>query len=373
MSKNLRPLSLKRGRLSSDTTDAPTSNEAAPTTDSHEPDLSIPPEARRARSADPDLGTDGALDAEPDLSITSVDAAPTPAATSTDDHAVSDPEAPGTASAPKAAAPETPKAEAKAAAAPAVAAEAQPAAPAPRTYEPTERLSLADGYEPTRAEVMNALRHREALDQEASAWRDAFGASEQTARQTCEVWKPIVQSLASNPEKAEYMQRCLDYFDEQAAAAGAPARTAVDPKLAELERRLRDREQADQRRTLAETQGQIERERSELQSAYPVVADPSVFREVAGRVLAMQQLGHSQYTLRDAARDMDAYLKFRSPAPAATAPAAVAAAAVPPLQGSSGAAPTGARQQFDARPRKFKTVEEAVADWERNGAPHFSS
>ncbi len=276
----------------------------------------------------------------------------------------------------------TKKPEPAAAAAAEPAKPAEPAQPAPKSYDPAEKFALADGVEVTREQVAQSLRERQQWGQAAQTFTEVFRCTPEQAKQ---FWAPYVERLISEPKlgahiddaiatfdnaaKLAYIEKCSKHYDEQSPAAAQPAArpqpAAIPPELArELNEARAFRAQFEQQNAAQ----QVAKEKSDLVSQHPQLADEALMQIVAQRTFAV--LGEQQrtgapmtYTMRDAARDLKAVIdKWGSPAqPAAPA------AKVPALNTSSGAS-ASTRTPVDMKSRKFASADEAVADWDRNVA-----
>jgi len=182
----------------------------------------------------------------------------------------------------------TPASQAEATApTPEAAAAAAPASEVKQTYDPSEKIYLHESVEPwTREQIVAALQDRAQMQpkaQEAEQFRSLLGADYAQAEQ---VWKPILETLRSQPERTamldsllqadpgtlQYIRESLDYYRSLPAdqrypeqspgnAATSPhgnAIPATDPRFAQYDRALKS----------VQKQAINARVRSELETVY---------------------------------------------------------------------------------------------------------
>jgi len=264
--------------------------------------------------------------------------------------------APGTAStaAPAAADAATPDATAAAAAA---------ATPAPKTFEPTEKFALAEGVEWTREQVVAGLQQRIAFQNETKAYRDAIGLAPDVAAR---LLTPILQRLKSEPQtaafvdayladpaRAEYLGKCLKFYDdENGAAAPTPPAQPTQPPAAQLDPQTRQtitELQAWKRdRDATDARDRFNRELTDAQTTYPVLATNRMLLQQVALFASNLAKSDPKLGLPDAvARMKDILEAVQAQANAAAASgastAAPTAAPVPALLTSPGASPTSMR------------------------------
>lgn len=297
--------------------------------------------------------------------------------------------------------PETPKAETppatpetapKADAAPIVAPEAPAPDAAPKadaaskSYDLGERIALRDGVEWTREQILVALQERAAsapLAQEATKYQELFGT--RTFAEAEQAWKPILERLrsdadltryvdsvlAADPAKLDYLVRSAEFYDSQAApaAAAAPAAPVAAPKAAESAEMAELRKFVDQARKQA-AQQRTTTEWSAATARYPFLNNDLAARQAlitlanalynedrANGVDDMECRGiPDAVKMNEALYDAKMIALNRAASDVGTVPA------VPPVLGSLGAAPSGARA---SQPKAERNVDldAAASEW----------
>lgn len=279
----------------------------------------------------------------------------------------------------------TPESAPKADAAPTSETPAAKPEAAPRSYDLGEKIGLRDGVEWTREQILVALQERAAsapLAQEAEQYRSLFGT--QTYAEAEQAWKPILERLrsdatltqhvdsilAADPAKLDYLVRSAEYYDSQAgapaaapAAAAVPAKAVESPEIAELRKFVdQARKQAAQQRTSTEW--------SAATARYPFLNNDLAARQAlltlaqalynedrAKGVEDMECRGITDAVkMNEALYDAKMIALNRAASDAGTTPA------VPPVLGSLGAAPSGARA---SKPKAERNVDldSAAAEW----------
>ena len=262
------------------------------------------------------------------------------------------------------------------------------AAPSKPSFAPDEKFSLAEGSEWTRAQIVQALQERVASTQEREQFRTLFGME---AKQAKEVWEPILRRLATEPDtatfldsylqdpaRADYLNRCAAFYEEQSgapAAATAPRSPAAqatqrDP---ETQRKIAELEQWKSQQEQREAVSRVNREWASVTSRYPFLATNDAARK--GLVLLAQQLAAQDPSkgILDAVEMNAAMYEAMNAAAGArqTTQDVPPPAAVPALVSGQGASPNGSRPARSGRPQKFDNLDEAVDDWVKNPPPEF--
>jgi hypothetical protein len=311
-----------------------------------------------------------------------------------DDAAAATTDKPGEAAAPTTKAPvaaDTIAPVADATATPVANTDAAPAlvAPAAKSYDPSEKIALADGVEWTRGQVTKRLEQyveQQPLVQEAEGFRKLFGTDFANTKQA---WEPILTRLVAEPQTsrfldeflgnanlADYLERCrVNYYVETGSASPngqpvattpgpvAPAMAPNDPMARELREMREWRAQQEQR----EATDRTNREIGQATSRYPMLATN---KELMGDLLLTAQYMNAQDpskgildALAAKASIYDA-LSIARTAPSVTeTPAPVPA---PALLGTGGASPTASRRPASERPKNFDNLDDAVDEFLAN-------
>lgn len=247
------------------------------------------------------------------------------------------------------------------------------------SYDPNEKIGIADGVEWTRGQVLAALQERAELQKsapkaaEADTFREVFLEDAAAAKQH---WTPIITALRENPQKQNladvvvgadptkvaYLAQCAQYYDEnppEGVPAAQPQKVASDPTLVKEVGELRAwREQQQQR----EAVDRVNREVSEATRKYPFLAqDQGLMQDLILSAKALNMSDPSKGildALQAKASVYDAILIARGVKPAE------APVAVPTLAGP-GASPTGPKPAHDSRPQKFPDLDDGVEAWLR--------
>ena len=183
-------------------------------------------------------------------------------------------------------------------------AEPKPAEPVKPSYAPDEKIALAEGAEWTRDQIVTRLREYEAqrtqfdaVKAESEGYKSALGGA--TVEQVTAEIRPLLERIAqnpneatfldgyfSNPGKAEYLEQCAAFYDQQPGMAPAPApKPAVDPVLAKQVQELNTWREAQTKRDGAE---KFSRDFATCVQKYPFLASDANLR--TDLVLTMQAL-----------------------------------------------------------------------------------
>lgn len=267
----------------------------------------------------------------------------------------------------------------------------EPAVPAAKTYEPQERIALAEGSEWTREQIVAGLTERaklqadlktyEPIKAEAEGFKQIFGMSASEAKTA---WGPILSRLAQEPQTAdfldsylqdpalaEYLNECAVHFAQQVPAARQPQRQPqkppVDPVMQQQLKELQEWKGAQEKRSADD---RVRNEWAQATSRYPFLAHDQAAKQ---DLLATAQWMWSQ----DPSKGILDALALKAPvydrigqlnAPAAEPkPQPV----VPQLLGSQGASPTATRTNNN-RPRKFGVDDDPVKDWLDNPPAQYA-
>lgn len=290
-----------------------------------------------------------------------------------------------------------PAAEAKPDAPVATAPEAKPTVetPAKPTYAADEKFGLADGVEWTREQIIAGLKERaqfQPLAAEAQGYQQLFGMPLEDAKKA---WGPILQRLASeqhtvqfldsylsDPKKAEYLNECSKYFDQNnggAPATATPAATTHDPTVTELRNQVTELKTWQAKQLQDAANARASREIQTVTEKYPFLNTDAQARDAlfklamalhnedvkngvpdleARGILEAVQMNAALYDARLIAERQ----QLTQPAPAALE--------VPAVLGSQGASPGGSRQ-ITRKPESNVDLNEAVEDWLATDSKHF--
>lgn len=268
----------------------------------------------------------------------------------------------------------------------------EPAAPAAKTYEPQERIALAEGSEWTREQIVAGLTERaklqadlktyEPIKAEAEGYAQTFGM---TASEAKTAWGPILSRLAQepqtadfldsylqNPALAEYLNECAVHFQTQAPQAARqpqrqPQKPAVDPVMQQQLRELQTWKNEQEKRS---SDDRVRSEWAQATSRYPFLAhDQAAKQDLLATAQWMWSQDNSKGILDALALKAPVYDRIgQLNAPAAEPkPQPV----VPQLLGSPGASPTATRTHNN-RPRKFGVDDDPVKDWLENTPAQFA-
>lgn len=343
-----------------------------------------------------------------------------------DDKAVAAPSPPTTEQPPTTEAPAQPQAETPPAAAsietqPQVQPQQPPSAQALPTEKPVEpppteapklqatRFSLDSKYtfaeggpEWSGQQIVDGLRERQALmpkAQEADTYREVF---EMPAAQAKELWAPniawlrnnpnqvqMIASIIDDPTKASYILQCSQYWDSpegrEVRAQQAPQQQPQLQMSPEVETRFKQLEAQNQQLLSAETERKkgfmhqrIQRELNVAFERYPYLRDnPTMVQALLARAYWLNNGDDSENSrgvldALDMERDLyDSKLSALSQASSIVRDAAAPPPPVPPLVGSTGAAPQASQPSRNARPKDFSTLDDAVDDWVNNPPAQF--
>ncbi len=269
----------------------------------------------------------------------------------------------------------------------------EPAAPVAKTYEPHERIALAEGSEWTREQIVAGLTERAKLQQdlktyepikaEAEGYKQLFGMDAAEARTA---WGPILQRLAAepqtadfldgylqNPALAEYLNECAAHFAQQAPQAyrqpQQPQRPAVDPVMAQQIKELNEWRAAQDKRASDE---RVASEWAQATSRYPFLAhDAAAKQDLLATAQWMWSQDNSKGILDALALKAPVYDRLGQIGQQQQSPPPQAQPVVPALLGSPGASPTATRTHNN-RPRKFGPDDDPVKDWLENPPAQFA-
>ena len=267
-------------------------------------------------------------------------------------------------------------------------------APAKPSYDPTEKIGLAEGVEWTRGQVVEALRERAAsapLAKEAESFRKLFGAEYAQVEQG---WKPILERLnrepqtlafldrfLTDPARANYLEECGKFYDQQVQAQPGSQTISSQPTATtqtELERKVAELTAWRENAVKQQAVERVNREMSVATAKYPFLAEPQYAQALllAGSALYDQDLkaGVPEEQRRGIPEALalnapmyDAMMIARSNAPPPAA--AVPAPQLAPVA-AGGPAPHGTVRQ-NGKPQKFADLDEAVQSWADNPPPEF--
>ncbi len=292
---------------------------------------------------------------------------------------------------------EAPKAETPGTEAPKVAASVESLKP--QTFSPEDKIPLAEGVEWTRAQVVAALQERAQLQPmrgEVDTFKSIFRCTAEEAKQN---WAPLMERLTkephtlgfideylSNTAKAEYLEQCSTFFDQNAPAAQPiQARTQrqqqaqqPDPVLAnqikELQAwRAEQQRQNDQMRMQSDWSKCVERypmlaTDQHLQADLKTTADALYFQAQAQ---GFPQGRDRPWFLDALALKASIYDALKLARTQQQQPAAAQQPQIPALLGSPGASPNGTRSN-GAAPRA-KQFDDPVDRYLANPDPRFAS
>jgi hypothetical protein len=287
------------------------------------------------------------------------------------------------------------KVDEKPAAKPAEQPAAKPAAAEPHkwTFANDEQVAISPTLNVTRAQLNERLELVNTALSEANGFREIFRCTKEDAEK---VWKPIMDGIAADPTRADFLNDCIGACEDPALrnyieraltnfaaldAAGQVTRDGAQPKpkppvdpaaqealriskenAAKIAaRETRERETQLQAATIA-----INKEWSTLSEKYSVLEDPRWRTFVAQQAYAKMNGDAANgiapdptYTLTRAAQDLaDQYLVPLSK-PKENPPRREVA--VPAMNGSGGAAATATRARKQAQPKRdFASSDDAA-------------
>jgi hypothetical protein len=288
-----------------------------------------------------------------------------------------------------------PKAETPGTEAPKVAEQSVPEKP---TFSPEDKIPLAEGVEWTRAQVVAALQERAQLQPmkgEVDTFKSIFRCTAEEAKQN---WAPLMERLTkepntlgfiddylANPAKAEYLEQCSSFFDQNAPAA-QPTQTRgqrqqqpqqPDPVLAQQIKELQSwraeqQRQSDQQRMQSDWAKCVEKypmlaTDQHLQADLKTTADALYFQAQAQGFPQGQNRPWFLDALALKASIYDALKLARTQQQQPAAPQVQ----VPALLGSPGASPNGTRSNGAAQ--RAKQFDDPVDRYLANPDPRFAS
>ncbi len=265
------------------------------------------------------------------------------------------------------------------------------------TFSPEDKIALAENVEWTRAQVVAALQERAQLQPmrgEVDTFKSIFRCTAEEAKQN---WGPLMERLTkephtlgfideylSNTAKAEYLEQCSTFFDQNAPAAQPTQPRAqrqqqqADPVLVnqikELQAwRAEQQHQNDQMRMQSDWSKCIERypmlaTDQHLQADLKTTADALYFQAQAQ---GFPQGRDRPWFLDALALKASIYDALKLARTQQQQPAAAPQPQIPALLGSPGASPNGTRSN-GAAPRA-KQFDDPVDRYLANPDPRFAS